>query len=535
MGTSPSPIPDDKTQLRINIGLHDIISSIMMICATSVVLELARRFVPDWHSEFLLPLSFFIALEALFSYQIAKDLLFPSPGWLLHHLTELVVMLAVVKVVLYLVNGSVNWMSEFALWQKDFFQSFFTLEYTVIVLYLLLVWRLSGLFTQYLGKLETDWGELEAERQGYIKSDRTLIRQHLITLIFIIGAVMLLATAATHFVLPFYIGPFESRPLSAVLLVVYFLLGFVLLSQSQYSLLRARWYLQGIPIQQDVSHRWAPFSIIMLLIATLGAFLLPTRYSQGFLEVLKSIILIALGAISTFFSTLIALFMALFANLFGGKTGPPPPSAEIPTAELIIPKAAAIPTQPAEWLQFAQNLIFWVVFIAIIIFAFRYYLKQNQSVLVFFKNMLVWSGMRRFWDWLRHGFIQLNRAMATMVKANINRLQTITRGTGKRFDPILAISQGLPPRQRILLIYLAMVHWNSRHGIYRKGSETPYEYAASLRKLLPDDESDIHLLTQSFMEARYTRHEITRNQANIMQAAWERFKDNLQRYLEPQP
>jgi hypothetical protein len=114
-------------------------------------------------------------------------------------------------------------------------------------------------------------------------------------------------------------------------------------------------------------------------------------------------------------------------------------------------------------------------------------------------------------------------------------LQALTRGTGVNFDPILAISQGLPPRQRILLIYLAMVRWNSQHGIHRKSSQTPYEYAASLRKILPEDEADIHLLTQTFMEARYTRHVMTRNQADSMQATWERFKNNILLNLESQP
>ena len=299
MSASPSPSPTTKINPLVQSGINYAVISLMMVCVSGVILDLLRRLDPNWQGEYLLVLTFLVSLEALFSHRMGQDLTFPSLEWLLHRLTEWVVILIVVKLLFYLFTGPAQLLVDFALWQRDFLGSFFTTQYTILCVYLFAIWFFCNLFGDYLLKLETDQEVLELERQGLARSDRTSYRQNLMSLIYAIGAVLLIITAIVHFDLPFYNAPFEYRPLSAVMLLLYFLSGFVLMAQSQYSILRASWYLQNIPMSHEITRRWAPFSILMLAVIMGIAFLLPTRYSKGFLAVLQSMILIIANAINT--------------------------------------------------------------------------------------------------------------------------------------------------------------------------------------------------------------------------------------------
>ena len=227
------------------------------------------------------------------------------------------------------------------------------------------------------------------------------------------------------------------------------------------------------------------------------------------------------------------MLLALLANLFG-KSPPPVQVQPTPALPTEIPKVQVIPTHPAAWLELLQNLLFWIIFIAIIFFAFRNYFNQRQGALAALRRLPVWTLSGRAWQWLRSLIHRLNQSVSTTVGSGVARLRRLARRGAPGFDPLIAISRRLPPRQRVLLIYLAMVRWNNHNGIYRKGSETPNEYARSLHRLIPEAEPEIKLLTSSFMEARYTRHDITGEQAETMQSAWEHFQEILKNYLELQ-
>lgn len=534
MSTPPAPPDSVKIHPWFQTGINYLIIGLMMVCITAVMLQVPQRVFPEWKGDYLLVLSFLIALEALFSRRIAENLSEFSLEWILHRTTEWVVILVVVKGLMYVLNDPSRLLVDLPLWQKDFLNNFFTADYSTICVYLLFIWLSAGMFGGYLEKLEADLDLLELEREGNARTDRGSSRQSLMTLLFVIGAVLLFITGLVHIDLPFFNTPFEYRPSSAIFLMLYFLLGFVLLAQSQYSILRARWYLQGIPMSAEITRRWAPFSIIMLVVTMLIAFLLPTRYSRGFLTVLQTLVAVIINAIYTVMAVILAFFTSLMARLFGGPPTQAPPEAPPVAASPELPRLTYVPTHPAGWIDLLQNILFWAIFVAIIFFAFRYYLAQRQGVISMLKRWPIWFFLKQAWTWLRSRFLSVNRLVSSMVESGTARLRALVRKSGEGFDPLMTISRRLPPRQRILLVYLAMVRWNNQNGIYRKGSETPNEYARSLRRVLPDAEQEITLLTNSFMEARYTRHDITRDQAELMQVAWEHFQENLRNYLELQ-
>jgi hypothetical protein len=85
----------------------------------------------------------------------------------------------------------------------------------------------------------------------------------------------------------------------------------------------------------------------------------------------------------------------------------------------------------------------------------------------------------------------------------------------------------LNARQRVYYFYLALIRRGGEHGLQRSPSQTPYEYASVLEPALPAVNEDIEALTGSFMEARYSRHEVPPEKAGQVKRLWERIRQSL--------
>ncbi len=79
-----------------------------------------------------------------------------------------------------------------------------------------------------------------------------------------------------------------------------------------------------------------------------------------------------------------------------------------------------------------------------------------------------------------------------------------------------------------------MIHWNNRNGFPRKGNQTPSEYARALNSSLPESQMDLDAITKAFIEARYTRHPLTHEQADQVQTTLEHLQSVFREYLEHQ-
>ena len=58
-------------------------------------------------------------------------------------------------------------------------------------------------------------------------------------------------------------------------------------------------------------------------------------------------------------------------------------------------------------------------------------------------------------------------------------------------------------------------------GLPRKDGQTPYEYAHSLTSNLEEGKDGVEALTESFVEARYSRHDIPPKEARRIETIWE--------------
>jgi hypothetical protein len=87
----------------------------------------------------------------------------------------------------------------------------------------------------------------------------------------------------------------------------------------------------------------------------------------------------------------------------------------------------------------------------------------------------------------------------------------------------------LSPRQQVQFYYLAMLRRGSERGHARQPTQTPYEYARTLESQVPEIDQDVDGLTEEFIEARYSQHNIAPEQVGVVRRYWERIKRALRR------
>jgi hypothetical protein len=81
-----------------------------------------------------------------------------------------------------------------------------------------------------------------------------------------------------------------------------------------------------------------------------------------------------------------------------------------------------------------------------------------------------------------------------------------------------------------MLFYMMMLRRGEKSGIARAGGETPYEYARMLSSRISAQESeegpvvDVDMITEKFIEARYSTHIIDKQSASTVRLAWERIQ-----------
>jgi hypothetical protein len=252
-------------------------------------------------------------------------------------------------------------------------------------------------------------------------------------------------------------------------------------------------------------------------------FFLPTDYSLGFFDTLR----VALDVVIQFFLFLLVLLTLPFTfclSLFpfstsqeqaGGNAAPPPPPPEV------------TPQTPIAWLEFLRSLLFWAVFIAIIYFAVTYYIRQNTAL---------WSKIQRFpavrwlstaWETIRLWFRRANRQVKILVANSLTRLRTRRSPVSVHTVRRLLSPRRMSPRQRVIFFYLNLIELGKQRGLERKPSQTPYQYENQVLDQVPEINDELDGLTDSFLEARYSRHGIDEPQAEKVGSLWERIKKVL--------
>lgn len=507
---------------RLSNFVSYVLVSLMMLCLTQAIVQTGERFLPQWQGAYLVIFCYVVAVESLYSAHLVRRLNASNNYRLVYRLSKWVVILLTLKIVLYLVRSPGQFWTDLSLWQQNFFENFFSGEYLIVTWVVVIVWLLAWRFAEDLAELQNDEELLNTLEGDVLRSDRASIRQSLAANILVVGGTIVILTALTRLDMS-TIGV-KSSPLQtgAVIVIAYFLCGLVLLSQAQFAILRARWVLERIPLSRDMAGRWAVYSIALLIGLIIIVSLLPTSQMLGLLATVEFVFRILFFLISILLF-IIALPIARLLNWLtggGGARAPfkPPPLPRAPPAPLVTP----LP----PWLDLLRSVLLWLILLGIVGFAFYFYATQNPELATALRRSRwrwVVDGLERLWGGLR-GWGR--RAVATVEAASHRLFSWRSPAASERFG-FLSLRR-LSPRQRVIFFYQAMLRRAGESGLPRQPAQTPNEYLPLLQEAVPDSAPDATALTEAFLEARYSTHEVTGEQVASAQGYWERIKKSLQ-------
>jgi hypothetical protein len=503
---------------------------LMMVSLAVGIAQLGSRFQPGWTGGYLVAVALVASLEAFYTRKQVKNL--EGRERIFFRISEWIAFAVAIKMLLYIIRGPAQLLEDLPLWQEDFLEYFFTGEYMIALIVTAVIWFASG---SYAGELEelfererdASWDEI-----GKLQNAFHDIRRRIASRIFIIGTVVVILAILSRVDASAF---FRERGLPppgyyspVVNVLVYFILALILLSLTQFALMRTRWMFQRLPISPSIAKNWIKYGFIFFMLLAVVVFFLPTEYSLGLLETLGYGMSYLIQAVTFLIALLMLPFsfcISLFSLFAGNQEISPQQPAPMPP-----PTMAAPPDQPVAWLEFLRSLLFWAIFVGIIFFAFRYYFLQNKAMWTVLSGFPLVRWLSRafgsIWSWLRGA----NKQIGSFVRSGIKRFsQQRVLAAPKIFRRVFNLSR-MSPRDKVIYFYLNLVQLGEERGLDRKPSETPYQYENDLSGAIPEVQEELHGLTDTFLEARYSRHSLDEPNAQEASSLWERIKAALRKW-----
>jgi hypothetical protein len=289
-----------------------------------------------------------------------------------------------------------------------------------------------------------------------------------------------------------------------------------------------QWRWERVPVTPHLAARWTLYAALLVLGLFLLAGLLPASYSLGLIDTLNYTLSLLFAISYLIFRLLLYLISLPFAFLHALLTGQPvvlpPPIVPRPLPAATSPTAVSGP-------EFVRSLIFWVVFLGIVGYSLLHYIRERRDLVATLQHIPFVMWVTRAWRWMRNLLRGLNDQVTEVVAAGLRRLRRpVGRGpVGSR--PRFVNVRRLSPRDQVLFYYLALMRRGRERGLARRPSQTPHEYAGSLRAALPEARQDVAALTQEFVGARYSGHAVSAEQAGRARVYWERIRRALRGQL----
>lgn len=99
------------------------------------------------------------------------------------------------------------------------------------------------------------------------------------------------------------------------------------------------------------------------------------------------------------------------------------------------------------------------------------------------------------------------------------------RAAGDIPEPWRFISiRNLSPRQQVQFYFTALLRKAEQRGIQRRKAQTPYEYAQTLEVSIPEMQTNLEPFTETYVEARYSLHPVTKEQASQARQWWQNLR-----------
>ncbi|MCA9947142.1 MAG: DUF4129 domain-containing protein [Anaerolineales bacterium] len=316
-----------------------------------------------------------------------------------------------------------------------------------------------------------------------------------------------------------------------VFLLLYFLAGFALLSQAQLAAMNARWLINGVRRTGRVEQSWHRYTIWLLGGIALVAAFLPIGSTFAIGNLLQAIIW-GISSAASFILSLLSTLLALFLSLFSGDPVPetteplvqptlPPVPTPTPT-----PIPSALPPETIDTGLIVSSL-FWAVAIVVSVMAISFFLRERGVKMDTAVFQSIWH---RFRAWLKTAWRGAGHQVRDWQQAVQARIQRSNNEKESGQPPWRFIRlNSLSPREQIRYFYLSTVKRAGDKGVPRQRAETPLEYAQDLKQSWPEAEEDVDALTDAFLEARYGRSPIEKEDVNPVKKRWRQVKSNLRR------
>lgn len=327
---------------------------------------------------------------------------------------------------------------------------------------------------------------------------------------------------------PFKITRLGMRPAMLFALLTYFLSGLWLLSHARLLRMNARWLMDGVAKEPTLERGWQRSSLTLLLLIALLAAFLPI----GSTLAISQLLTIGLSGVAYLASAIFSLFSGFFGAVLMALTDNTEQTPVQPITTTPVPFATPVAQPPPTADPFTTMMIssaFWALLIAIIIGSFLFFLRERgyrvditriQEVRAMAITWLrdLWARLAGRFRSVRRGLVFRMRDVAPRVPAHL--AVSLPR---PRFFRLNSLS----PRDQIRYYYLSLVRRAGERGVSRRGNETPLEYVQELRDKWPEAEEDLRGLTEGFLDARYGRGPIEKNEVNPIKERWKRLKARM--------
>jgi hypothetical protein len=521
--TSQPPRP-----VRIHF-LWPVLVAALVGCVAYAAVELAQIFWPTVGRLFLIVAPMVAAVESGYSYQLLRHRRLFADEVIKFRTVELLLLLLLIKAGTYIGQSPSEILADVRAWPQDP-RTIVDVETVLAVVLGLIAWRTTTVVMDDLRRL----GEPPEKNRYYVSpldslAGRFFWGSGLLLLLVGLGSIGQVAPQVTDRSLWTLLARLRQSTLPDMVLVLlaYHALGLVMFGQVRLTLLRKQWKAQSLVVDETLGRRWLVASLALLALALLIAFLLPTGYTTGLLNIVS----VALAWISRVFAYIGSLIFFLFglllapllALLFGsGRTVQPEntvPRFQPPVA----PPEAGGP--PPEWLLLMRTILFWGLVAAAVTYVVVTYLREHPELLAWLATWRPLAFLRRLWAAIRRLWTRLGGAIQ-------QRLATLDRRIPERAPDVsqpfrfLRLS-ALSPRERILYYYWSILKRAGRWGLPRRPAQTPREYRISLESHLPEVEDEMGELTNAFVEARYSRHPVDAGAAESVKGDWKKVKGSL--------
>ncbi len=506
---------------RFSDWAFKLLISLMMVCLAISVMQFGDRLAygRNWSGWYLPVITWLVSIEAMLTKGKLKEL--DTNPRLLYHASEWIIFAILLKVFHYVIVGPDQLWIDLPSWQQNFI-NFFEGDYLPVLVMLFIIWLLSGSLIDDLDELQIEMTDLKWEL-GKLDNNRQAARQRMVEKIFTAGGFMVFVTLMTRLDLQVFWGESPASQASIANVLVYFLLTLVFLSVTQFSLLRGRWFWNKTPISPEIGRNWLKFSLIFFAILAAIAFILPTRYTFGLLEVLQ-IMFNFLTQVLIFLFTLLTFPCAWLLSLLGLRSTQTQslPPIQPPNLNTLQPSGP-----PSALWELIKSILFWAIFIGIVSFAFINFLRQHPGIA---KRLLripgfhwLFDTLKSLWTWIRG----VNQQIAATISSGWQRIfrsgsRAMRENAQKYFN-----FRNLSPRQQVIFYYLRLLDRSKKSGIERKPYQTPSQFATELEQFVPEVEQDIHHMTETFVEARYSSHSIGSEHTSAVQRLWRRIVQRL--------